>query len=548
MAQPSEQISREVSGAAHNDIAAAAHARVVAESVAAGDDDRIPRLFLGLADLAVLVGAFLSAHTAAPFVQRFFLPGGPLYGALPAILPVPGAPTPEFPALSGVIWLLFATAPATLVFMELLGGYRRLLGQSATRLATTILLSQGIAISFGSLIVFALKLSSSSRVLVFTYGLLSAFGLLVCRFALWLYQRHRLAEGAYAKNVLLIGQPQAVAWMTHYFRDQIPQNQFRLAGWLSTQPTPAAGSSTTAALLPLPEAPGSPEDVRLALLGSIDNLGQLLVHQPVHEVIALLSAVDRDWLNQVMESCDYFRVRLRIVPQALLAETVRDLQIVFRGDPLRLPEVVLAPPHLDSDVLVLKRLIDIAVSAALLALLAPVFLIIAAAIKVTTPRLPVFYPWRVIGLSGRPFTGYKFTTMVADADEQKQHLLARNEMEGPVFKLTSDPRITPLGRILRKFSLNELPQLWSVLKGDMSLVGPRPAFRDELERYELWHKRKLCIKPGLTCLWQVSGRNRINNFDDWVRLDLEYIDRWSLWLDMQILARTLWVVVSGSGS
>ena len=117
-----------------------------------------------------------------------------------------------------------------------------------------------------------------------------------------------------------------------------------------------------------------------------------------------------------------------------------------------------------------------------------------------------------------------------------------------MFKLKLDPRITPFGRVLRKFSLNELPQLWSVLKGDMSLVGPRPAFRDELERYELWQKRKLCVMPGLTCLWQVSGRNRIANFDDWVRLDLEYIDRWSLGLDMRILARTVWAVVSGSGS
>ena len=160
----------------------------------------------------------------------------------------------------------------------------------------------------------------------------------------------------------------------------------------------------------------------------------------------------------------------------------------------------------------------------------------------------MFYPWRVIGLNGRPFTGYKFTTMVADADEKKRSLMERNEMQGPVFKIKSDPRITPFGAFLRKYSLNELPQLWSVLKGDMSLVGPRPAFRHELERYELWHKRKLTVKPGITCLWQVSGRNRISNFDEWVRLDLEYIDRWSLWLDMRILGRTVWAVFSGSGS
>jgi lipopolysaccharide/colanic/teichoic acid biosynthesis glycosyltransferase len=117
-----------------------------------------------------------------------------------------------------------------------------------------------------------------------------------------------------------------------------------------------------------------------------------------------------------------------------------------------------------------------------------------------------------------------------------------------VFKIRRDPRVTPMGRFLRKYSLNELPQLWSVLVGDMSLVGPRPAFPHELAKYEYWHKRKLSVRPGITCLWQVRGRNRITNFDDWVRMDLEYIDTWSLWLDVRILVRTAIVVVSGSGS
>jgi lipopolysaccharide/colanic/teichoic acid biosynthesis glycosyltransferase len=193
-------------------------------------------------------------------------------------------------------------------------------------------------------------------------------------------------------------------------------------------------------------------------------------------------------------------------------------------------------------------LFDIVVSAVLLAVLSPVFLVIAVAIKLATPRLPVFYPWRVIGYKGRAFTGYKFTTMQADADERKADLMHLNEMTGPVFKIKNDPRITPLGRFLRKYSLNELPQLWSVLKGDMSLVGPRPAWPHELARYELWQKRKLCVQPGITCLWQIGGRNAINSFDDWVRMDFEYIDNWSLWLDLVILVRTVWAVLAGSGS
>jgi lipopolysaccharide/colanic/teichoic acid biosynthesis glycosyltransferase len=138
--------------------------------------------------------------------------------------------------------------------------------------------------------------------------------------------------------------------------------------------------------------------------------------------------------------------------------------------------------------------------------------------------------------------------MVADADEKRGQLAALNEMSGPVFKIAQDPRVTPLGRFLRKYSLNELPQLWSVLRGDMSLVGPRPAGPHELARYELWQKRKLSAQPGITCFWQVRGRNRITNFDDWVRMDLEYIRDRSLWLDCKILAKTAWVVVRGTGS
>src|SRR5262249_16941467 len=157
----------------------------------------------------------------------------------------------------------------------------------------------------------------------------------------------------------------------------------------------------------------------------------------------------------------------------------------------------------------------------------------------------IFYRWKVVGYKGRPFTGYKFTTMLADADFRKSDLMHLNEMTGPVFKIKNDPRVTPLGRFLRKYSLNELPQLWSVLKGDMSLVGPRPAFPNELPGYELWHKRKLCVRPGITCLWQVRGRNRIAEFDDWVRMDLEYIDNWSLWLDFKIFVWTALAVVRG---
>ncbi len=192
--------------------------------------------------------------------------------------------------------------------------------------------------------------------------------------------------------------------------------------------------------------------------------------------------------------------------------------------------------------LVLKRLLDVLAAAALLVILSPLLLLIAIAIRVSGGS-PVLYEWNVIGDGGRPFQGYKFRTMVQNADQLKEELLERNEMRGPVFKIKGDPRVTRVGRVLRKFSLDELPQLWSVFKGDMSLVGPRPPLASEYANFTDTQKRKLAIKPGMTSLWHVSGKP--SDFDEWLRLDLEYIDRWSLWLDMQILFKTTFVVLTG---
>ena len=193
-----------------------------------------------------------------------------------------------------------------------------------------------------------------------------------------------------------------------------------------------------------------------------------------------------------------------------------------------------------------KRLLDVSISLLLMILLSPMLLLLALLIKYTSPG-PVLYPWRVVGKNGRPFVGFKFRSMVVDADERKAELAKLNEMTGPVFKLTNDPRVTPVGRWLRRYSLDELPQLYSVFIGDMSLVGPRPPLQSEYSQFTTLQKQKLSVKPGMTCLWQVQGRTNINDFADWVRLDLEYIERWSLVLDMKILLRTASVVVSGSG-
>lgn len=197
---------------------------------------------------------------------------------------------------------------------------------------------------------------------------------------------------------------------------------------------------------------------------------------------------------------------------------------------------------------VIKQVIDFVGALAMLIVLSLPLAIVALLVKFTSPG-PILFRQQRSGLNGSPFTIYKFRTMVTHAEQIKHELAAMNEMTGPVFKVTNDPRITPLGKWLRKFSIDELPQLFNVLRGEMSLVGPRPLPVDEIKRInDMAHRRRLSVKPGLTCLWQVSGRNEIKDFDNWVRLDLEYIDNWSLWLDFKILLRTIPAVFAGSGA
>lgn len=193
-----------------------------------------------------------------------------------------------------------------------------------------------------------------------------------------------------------------------------------------------------------------------------------------------------------------------------------------------------------------KRAIDCVVAAFSLLLLSPLLLVLGLLVKLSSPG-PILYRWLVVGKGGVPFTGYKFRSMVSNADQLKVKLSQQNEMNGPVFKLTNDPRITTVGAWMRRYSLDELPQLFSVVKGEMSLVGPRPPLVTEYVQFTEYQKQKLAIKPGITCLWQVGGRNRIVDFDDWIRLDLEYIRNWSLVLDVKILFRTVLEIFTGSG-
>lgn len=278
------------------------------------------------------------------------------------------------------------------------------------------------------------------------------------------------------------------------------------------------------------------------IIGSFDSFVKILHSTYIDELIITLSAKDLEDIEEIISTCDKEGIPVRIVSPFFKKLISKSKAEVVYG----IPNLIFVPVERNDLEMAIKRVIDIVVSFFGLVMLAPLFILIMILIKFDSPG-PVFYKWKILGLNKKPLTSYKFRTMVVNADALKAQLTEKNEMTGAAFKMKNDPRITRIGRWLRQYSLDELPQLWSVLKGDLSLIGPRPPLQSEVELYEGWHRRKLSVKPGISCLWQVSGRNEITDFDEWMRLDLKYIDEWSLWLDLNLLFKTLFVILKGTG-
>ena len=280
-------------------------------------------------------------------------------------------------------------------------------------------------------------------------------------------------------------------------------------------------------------------------LGTADTLQAALIEYAVDEVfIADTRASPRDLgkaIDDTITVCERLGVPFALptqVPQCSRARLVNhDLNASYAH------YVTVEPKALQ---MAFKRLFDIAASAAALVLLSPLLVTVAALIKLTS-RGPVLFRQNRVGLHGSRFRMLKFRSMVVDAEALRPRLEAQNEQTGPAFKLKHDPRVTRVGRFIRKYSIDELPQLVNILLGDMSVVGPRPALPSEVAKYEAWQRRRLSVRPGLTCIWQVSGRDQIG-FEEWMHLDMRYVDEWNLWLDMSLIAATVPVVLTGRGA
>ncbi|MGO8837800.1 MAG: sugar transferase [Limisphaerales bacterium] len=411
-----------------------------------------------------------------------------------------------------VVWLYFALIPAAPLILESQGFYNH--AAVCPRWDILWPLFKGCLITTVGLVLamYALHFISPRVVMVF-FGCIS-FTLVYLKEELvrWAL-RSKFGQAQYQRRFLLVGTHAEIVRLRHELKERVDES-VGVVGELSLGETP------------------------------VQQLTQMLHEHSANGVIISARHTYFEQVEAAIKACELEGVEAWLVADFFGTQISRARFDELLGYPL----LVFRSAPETSWQGVAKQLMDFFGALFLLVALSWLFAILALLIKLTSPG-PVFFRQQRSGLNGAPFTLYKFRTMVTNAEQFKHELEAMNEMSGPVFKVTNDPRVTPMGKFLRKYSLDELPQLYNVLRTEMSLVGPRPLPVDEVKRFEnLAHRRRLSVKPGLTCLWQISGRNKISDFKDWVRLDLEYIDNWSLWLDLKILIRTIPAVLIGTGA
>jgi exopolysaccharide biosynthesis polyprenyl glycosylphosphotransferase len=467
-----------------------------------------------LFDILMVAGAFTLAH----WVHADYLPR---YTSLPAASYPPGV----FLALVSLVTIIWAVL--LLKFRQYHSHRTVSLRQEAFDLLR-ICVGGGVLLA---LVVMLLRpdrfVAGSERVSQLWIAWLVLFSfvlLLVEKLALRLTARFVRARGRNYRTVLIVGTSETARAIAGTIERNLFWG-FKIIGFLTEEPSNQAETLH-----------GYP------VMGSLADLGEIVEQEPIDEVIFTVTPDQLGNFNEQVFSLQELGVSVRFALQPHPA-AAGEIEL---SDLAGVPLITYASVPATALGLAVKRLLDIVGAAVLLVLLSPLLLILMLAVKISSVGPALFRHTRV-GLHGREFALLKFRTMIEGAEELQSAVAHLNEMSGPVFKISSDPRVTRLGGFLRKHSLDELPQLLNVLRGDMSLVGPRPPTPAEVAEYERWQRRRLSMRPGLTCLWQVSGRNRID-FDEWMELDLRYIDSWSPWLDLKILLKTIPAVLSGSGA
>lgn len=416
-------------------------------------------------------------------------------------------------------WMVLIYSFTLLVSLWFLGRYSEPLKQKLSSVVATSLKGVIIATSVTIVILFLVKDQMVSRLLIGFFSIISFLYILASWAIIWLLLQK---AGAQIRAIIVGTDSWAQALAKSLESD--PHARVKVIGFLKVSPT---------------ETPASEN---MNILGTVGELASILDKGGIDDVFFATSFSNSLEMANQLSICEEVGIKAHVLCN-MYKPTIAKIIPQQIGE---FPILTFTTTPTKVGALLLKYALDRLIALILIILLSPLFLAIAIAIKLTSNG-PVIFKQVRSGLNARPFTMYKFRTMVENAEQLKEKLLPLNEMNGPVFKITDDPRVTKLGAFLRKSSLDELPQLFNVLKGDMSLVGPRPLPVEEVEKFDRWQRRRQSLKPGMTCIWQISGRNEID-FEQWMRMDLQYIDNWSLWLDLIILLKTIPAVISGKGA
>lgn len=415
-----------------------------------------------------------------------------------------------------IYWLLYIAVPFTPLVLERFGFYHHLRIKDTGRAITQLI--QGLVVVALMVCLYALfaKMMDMRR-LVLGIGFILVFFLLLARDRIvcaWM-KRQTLIDAA-KERIVIAGSG---GEMEVFFKELDSE---LTSGWLVVD------------YFDLESRP-------------VDDLFNLLKQESVSRVIFTAKETGFDKVARAVEACELQGVEAWIAASFIRTQIARPVFDALGNRPML---VLRSTPELSWE-LMIKSVIDRLGAVMIIVCTLPLWIVAAIGIRIKSPGAPVMFSQMRAGRYGKPFRMWKFRTMVANAEELLNEIKEQhgNQMDGPVFKLEHDPRIFPFGALLRKLSIDELPQLLNVAMGDMSLVGPRPLPIYEVEAFpEISHRRRLSVKPGITCLWQIGGRNQITSFDDWVALDLKYIDNWSLWLDLTILLKTVPAVLFGKGA
>jgi exopolysaccharide biosynthesis polyprenyl glycosylphosphotransferase len=462
-----------------------------------------------LADILITCAAFPLAYWTRTHLSKI------LPTALDRLL------NPELLPVSQYLWIVGLAVVFWAAAASSLGLYRISIRRSGWEKVRIAFESSIILWLFLGFLSFALKLNLSRPLIALFVGYQTAI-LTGTRILMVLRRSRRIFSAKHCRNILIIGPAEKARKMGGLI-SRYSDWGLQILGYIDVNGGQSGKSNGD-------------------VLGTVSDLPRIIEENIVDEIIFVGDRLNLDLLDKILELCAEQGIRTRVAADFFPAK-VTNLSMEFLEN---VPVITFssAPEHAFS--LLIKRILDVVISAVLLIISFPFLIIFVLLVKLTS-KGPAIYRQTRCGLYGRKFTLYKIRSMWDGAEDVLWEIKHLNEMAGPVFKMRNDPRVTPLGRFLRKSSIDEWPQFWNVLKGDMSLVGPRAPLPEEVKEYTRWQRRRLSVKPGITCLWQVSGRNEID-FHEWMKLDLHYIDNWSLLLDFKILLRTFPVVLFGKGA